>query len=158
GRLLSRPADLLTTIYQWGDPGFDGSILMPRLSTSLGLLGLSSQVQPDGHSLNAGLLSIGANPTTTPPGLVATLIYPIPGGFSVTLPLNPVWSIQIQTAGTLAAGLKSTITPPARIDVGPADASLNGQMLSSLIAKSLDANSPLILVGQTSGSRMQTDS
>jgi hypothetical protein len=158
GKLFSKPGDLLKTLYQWGDPGFDGSILIPRLSTSLELLGLYSKVQPDGRSLEAHLVSIAANAATNPPGLIASLNYPIPGGFAITLPLGGVWSIQIQTAGVLTAGLKSTITPPAQVDIGPADASLTGQMVTSLIAKSPNANSPLILVGQTNSSRMQTDS
>ncbi len=159
GKLFSKPSALLETLYGWGDPGFDGSILIPRLSTSLNLLGLTSTVQPGpGHSLEAGIVSIAANPATSPPGLLATLNYPIPGGFGITIPLSDIWSIQIQTAGTLAAGLVATLTPPATVDIASVDATLNGQMTTSLVARSPDANSPLILVGQTGGSRMQTDS
>ncbi|WP_429554232.1 DUF6603 domain-containing protein [Paraburkholderia sp. MM5477-R1] len=159
GKLLSKPEALLETLYGWGDPGFDGSILIPRLSTSLNLLGLTSNVQPGpGHSLEAGLVSIQANPATNPPGLLTALNYPIPGGFAITIPLSGVWSIQIQTGGTLTAGLQTTVTPPATVDIASIDATLNGQMVSNLIAKAPDANSPIILIGQTGGSRMQTDS
>ena len=155
GKLLSKPGDLLKALYDWGDPSFDGSLLIPRLSTSLELLGLTSQVQPGpGHSLVSGLVNIAANP----PGLLATLNYPIPGGFTLNLPLSGIWSIQIQTAGTLTAGLATSITPPATVDIASVDATLTGQMTTSLVASSTDPNAPLILVGQAGGSRMQTTS
>jgi hypothetical protein len=155
GKLFSNPGDLLKALYNWGDPSFDGALLIPRLSTSLELLGLTSQVQPGpGHSLVSGLVTIAANP----PGLLATLNYPIPGGFTVSLPISGVWSIQIQTAGTLTAGLATSITPPATVDIASVDATLNGQLTTSLVARSTDPNAPLILVGQTNGSRMQTTS
>ena len=150
GKLFSDPKSLLQGLYGWGDPGFNGASLIPRLSTSLELLGLTSQVQPGpGHALEAGLVSIKANPASNPPGLLATLNYPIPGGFSIGIPLAGIWSIQIQTGGTLTAGLPTTLTPPAKGRDRVRRRDLNGQMASNLIARapaptrrSLDSGRP----------------
>ena len=44
GKALTAPAAVLQSRYQWGGPGFDGRLLLPDLSTSLNLLGLSSHL------------------------------------------------------------------------------------------------------------------
>ena len=109
--LLTSPGQLLETLTGWGAPGFDGTQLIPRLSTSLSLLGLTSRIVTPGppNALEAGLVSI----KTVPPGLLATLNYPLPDGFSVTLPLSALWSVQIAISGSFDVGLAATVTPPA---------------------------------------------
>jgi hypothetical protein len=154
GDLLTKPDQLLKSLYQWGGPGFDGTALIPRLSTSLNLLGVASQVIPGPPlGLDSSFVSVQA----APPGLSATLKTTLPGGFDLTFPLAGVWSTHIVVTGTITGGLQATIVPPANVTLHPL-AALNTQLESDLVAKGPDAAHPIIIIGQTGGSRLQTDS
>jgi hypothetical protein len=153
--LLTSPVQQMETLTGWGAPSFDGTQLIPRLNTSLGLLGLPSQIVTPGppNALEAGLVSI----TTVPPGLLATLNYALPAGFSVTLPLSALWSVQIAISGSFDAGLAATITPPADVALKPASATLAGQ-LSSILTATPGAGLPIVILGQAGGSRLTASS
>jgi hypothetical protein len=155
GDLFTKPDQLLKTMYKWGDPGFDGTALIPRLATSLQLLGASSTVVVPGTppALDSSMFSVQTNP----PGLTATLKTTLPGGFDFTFPLGGVWSVHITATGTLNGGLAASITPPASVTLHPS-AALTAQLESDLIAQGADASHPIIIIGQTGGSRLQTDS
>src|SRR5207302_2219298 len=98
GKLITSPSDLLKTLYDWGSPGFDGQKLLPVLSPSLDLLGLPAQIVGSGANsiVTCSLLTIKVNPATNPPGLAATVQYPISSGLDITLPLGSVWSVRVQ--------------------------------------------------------------
>jgi hypothetical protein len=155
GDLFTKPDQLLKNLYQWGAPGFDGTLLIPRLRTSLQLLGVSSATITPGlpPALDSSFLSV----QTTPPGLTATLKTTLPGGFDFTLPLGGVWSVHISATGTLTGGLAAKINPPANVTLHPS-AALAAQLESDLLAQGADAAHPIIIIGQTGGSRLQTDS
>jgi hypothetical protein len=160
GKLFTSPADLLNTLYGWGSPTFDGQLLLPRLSASLNLLGFVSEILDTGPSavLSCSLLTVQANPATSPPGLLVTVQYPISSGLDLTLPLSDVWSVRVQAQAAIDAGLAATITPPANVSLLPPSGTLNGLLQMDLVAKGADASHPLIVIGQTGGSRIQTDS
>jgi Family of unknown function (DUF6603) len=155
GDLFTKPDQLLKNLYQWGAPGFDGTLLIPRLGTSLQLLGVSSAAVVPGTppALDSSMFSVKA----TPPGLTATLKTTLPGGFDFTLPLGGVWSVHISATGTLSGGLAAAIVPPANVTLHPS-AALNAQLETDLVAHGTDAAHPIIIIGQTGGSRLQTDS
>jgi hypothetical protein len=159
GDILKNPSQLLNNLYQWGSAGFDGTSLIPRLGTSLQLLGVSSTTVAAGPppSLSSSFVSIQVNTASNPPGLTATLQTDLPGGFDLTLPLSSVWSVHITTTATISGGLAATIVPPASVTLKPL-AALNAQLESDLLAKGPDSTHPIIILGQTGGSRMQTDS
>jgi hypothetical protein len=157
--VLKSPSDLLKTLYQWGDPAFDGTKLFPRLGTSLGLLGLpvTSSGSTAAPELDVALFNLLVDSSSNPPGLKATFTYPIPSGIDLTIPLSNTLSWRVQVQGTFDPGLTVNIAPPANVTFHPA-AALNGLLQFDIIAKSPDANQPIIIVGQTGGSRLQTDS
>ena len=95
--------------------------------------------------------------TTVPPGLLATLNYPLPDGFQVTLPLSTLWSVQIAISGAFDIGLAATITPPADVSLKPPSGSLTGQ-LSSILTATPGAGAPVVILGQTGGSRLTATS
>jgi hypothetical protein len=160
GDLLTKPDQLLKTLYHWGDPSpqFDGTALIQRLDTSLNLIGIASQIIPGPHaSLDSSLLSVQTNTASNPPGLTATLKASLPGGLDLTLPVAGVWSVHILVTGTINGGLQATIVPPANVTLHPS-AALNAQLEMDLVAEGPDASHPVIIIGQTGGSRLQTDS
>jgi hypothetical protein len=158
GDLLTSPDKLLKNLYGWGNPGFDGKSLISRLSTSLGLLGVSSQVSATGDSLSVFLLTLGVASSTNPPGLSATFGTTLPSGLDLTLPFSDTWSIHVQAKAALASGLQVTIKPPANVTLRPPSGTVNGLLQADIIAQGADASHPIIIIGQTGGSRLQTDS
>jgi hypothetical protein len=159
GDVLQSPAGALKSLYGWGDPGFDGSLLMPRLATSLSLLGQHAYLDETGRALTGDLIEIKTMPGA-PPGISATLSVPILSGIDFTLPLTATWSAHTRAQGIFAAGLQLDITPPSTVTVkpSPAGGTLNGNLSLDLIARSPDQNHPLVLLGQTGGSRVETTS
>ncbi|HEY4185516.1 MAG TPA: DUF6603 domain-containing protein [Polyangia bacterium] len=155
GDVLTKPADSLRALYHWGDPAFTGIELIQRLNASLDLLGIPSElVSPT--ALQASLFTLQANPT----GLTATLTDRFASDFDLTLPLTSLWSLQIHMAGTFATGIAATIKPVADVSLAPPPpgAALTGELRTSVIAKRADAAHPIVVLGQTGGSRLQADS
>jgi hypothetical protein len=160
GKILTSPTELLRTLFDWGNPTFDGTKLLPILGSSLDLLGLSSAIAGTGPDmiLTASLLSIQANPAASPPGLIARLSYPIDIFPELTLPLTEMWSVRVQAQGAIVAGIAATLTPPANLSLLPPTGTLDGLLQMDLVAQGADATHPIILLGETGGSRLQTDS
>ena len=157
-QMFSSPTDLFKTLFGWGSPTFDGTVLLPALNESLNLLGMNSHlVQGTPMQLVASLLTVKANPGGPTPGLVASLGLTIPENLNLTLPLSSVWSVNLTASGTFAAGVSITITPPVGVAVQPPTGTFSGQLLMSLVAQNAD-KSPLIILGATGGSRLQTNS
>jgi hypothetical protein len=155
---LKSPATLLESLYKWGGPGFDGTLLIPTLSTSLNLFDFNSQIVTPGPpiAIDSGLLSIDAS--TSPPGLLAKLHYDLPAGLNVTLPLSSLWSVHVQVQGAFKAGLEALVVPPSKITLKPAVGTLSGLLQTDLVAKGSDSNHPIIIIGEAGGSRLQVDS
>jgi hypothetical protein len=155
--LFTNPASFFQTLTGWGSSTFDGTLLFPRLSASLNLLGLSSTTPTPG-SLNTFLFSFAANPATSPPGLLATLSYPIPANVNLNVPLSATWSVQAQVQGAFTAQLQATLTPPAAFSLKPPSGTLTGLLQLNLTAQSPAAGQPVTLVGQTGGSYLGANS
>jgi hypothetical protein len=156
---LTSPVELLKSQYQWGVPGFDGTLLIPKLSASLNLVDLNSEVVTPGppNAMDSGLLSFDTS--SSPPGLLATLHYDLPAGINAAMPLSERWTVHVQIAGEFKAGLKALIVPPTAITLTPdAGGTLNGSLRMDLTAKGPDSAHPLILLGAADGSRLQADS
>ena len=160
GNVLKSPSALLQTIFQWGLPGFDGTVLIPALSASFNLMQFYSTVTSitAPAAMTSGLLDVQANPATNPPGLLASLKDDLPAGFNQTLPLSHLWSVTLQVNGTFSAGLTATVVPPATVNLQPPTGSLTGLLAMDLIATAADASHPIVLIGQTGGSAVQASS
>jgi hypothetical protein len=151
--LLSKPLDVFAAIYDWGQPGFDGTKLISRVGTSLDLLGINALTDAAGTSLTSGLLALEA----APPGLDATLHESLGSGLDLTLPITETTSVRLHVQGEFAAELVALITPPATVNVTPPTGTLEGEAGIEIRAQGADAAHPLILVGQTGGSVIQAD-
>jgi hypothetical protein len=160
GNVFKSPSALLQTIFQWGLPSFDGTVLIPALSASFDLMGFNSTVTSATApaAMAAGWLQIQANPATNPPGLAATVSDSLSTGIDLTIPLSTTWSVRVQVQGTFSAGLTATIVPPATVSLQPPTGSLTGLLEMDLTATAPVANQPIILIGQTGGSVVQTNS
>ena len=154
GRLsdvLKSPLDVLKALYDWSAPGFDGTKLIPRLAPSLTLLGIPSTVRTPGppNALDTSFFNL----VTTPPGVTATLTEEIPTGFDFIIPASPQFSAHVQMQGTFAANLGASFAPPANVTLKPPAGQLNGLLELDLVTN----GGPVVLFGQTGGSRIQAE-
>jgi len=157
GDVLTAPTNLFRTLYGWGNPGFDGTILLQRLNASLNLLGAPSKLVDSGKSIDASLITVTPTPASNPTGLAAELKYSILSGIDLLLPISAMWSVHIKAQGAFNAGLLTTITPPLNVALKPPTGMLTGQLDMELVARGADPTHPIVLIGQTGGSRLQTD-
>ena len=146
--LLSSPQGTFAAAYGWGQPGFDGTALLARLSSSLALLGLNAPPDGAGTSLTSPALEVHA----APPGITATLHQALGDALDLTVPITPTWSVHLLVQGTFGAELVATATPPASVSVKPPSGTLAGAVGFDLIAHGADAAHPFVLAGQTGGS------
>ncbi len=161
GKAVTNPQDALQILYNWGNATFDGEALLERLSASLALIGIlpDPDFLPNSQDPRVfSLFSIKANPASNPPGLIASLTYDLPEDFTFSLPLGSVWSIGVGVKANVTAGLQATIVPPANINSAASFRYRQRPIESDLTAKGTDATHPVIIIGETGGSRLQADS
>ena len=159
-KALTAPQDALKDLYNWGTPAFDAKAMLARVSASMELFGILPDTEAPplpGDQLALALLSIRNDPSTNPPGLIASLNYALPENFTFTQPVGNVWSLNLTLQAALDAGLQVRITPPANVTFAPPSGTLDGSFEADLAAKGPDAQHPLIVIGQAGGSRIQTD-
>ncbi len=157
--LLTNPVGSLRTLYAWGDPAFDGTQMMPRLGTSLGLMGFPTTVKvPPGNSLTTPLMTVTANPATTPPGLLWNFFYGIPEAYNLTIPISDRFSLQLVVTGNFGANLQLTIVPPDTMTIALPTATLDGLLQFLLTGTGTDATHPMVILGDADGSRIDAKS
>jgi uncharacterized protein DUF6603 len=155
-KLLTDPVGFFHSLYRWGDADFDGTQMLPRLGTSLRLLGMPVKaVDPPAVGLTAPLVTVKPNPATTPPGLLATLAYGIPGTFDLTMAMSPRFALQVQAQAMFGANLEIVVTPPANVTFSLPNATLSGLAQFALTGTGADDAHPLLIAGAIDGTRIE---
>ena len=157
---ITNPVAHLQALYGWGQPGFDATTLLTVLDSALGLLGLPVLLRPasgaDPITLEAWALDL--RPTSSgPPGLEVDLALPAQLDQTSTFPLSPpTWVVTITNHVAIVARASGSIRPPFAIDLAPP----SGGQISASTALALTAQppDPMILLGDTGGSRAQLSS
>lgn len=156
---VTNPIAHLQTLYQWGQAGFDATTLLTVLGDALGLLGLPVLLQPasgpDPVTLQAWALDL--LPTSSgPPGLELELAVPVESNQTTTFPLSPpTWLVTITNQVAIMARASGTIRPPFDIELQPPSGEITA---STDVAITAQPPNPLILLGDTGGSRLQLSS
>lgn len=159
GSLIQAPASYFQTLYGWGSPAFDGQFLFSQLLELAGFLGLPAELVPasGGQPATLDLFAVGlqVDSSVNPPGLRADLRLPVTTANQFSFDLPPTsWTVNVQTTGTFAAGTDVQLAPPATINFSAPSAALAGQVQVQLALKGADAQHPVLLLGQTGGSRL----
>jgi Family of unknown function (DUF6603) len=156
--LLQNPAQLLKDTVDWGDPAFNGAVLLQRMHDALDSLALPIRLVPPAPApptqLTTPLFTLAVDNTVSPPGLLLTLTVGTSAPVDVPLQLSPNWSLQITASAALAAGLTMQIRPPGTFALKPPTGTLTGQLLFDLHGPAAGA-SPILLFGETGKSRME---
>ena len=155
--LLSRPGDYLTARFGWGQPGFDGVVLLQGLARLIDRLGLpATYFPPDGGDparLDAFAFDISADPSISPPGLLFEVFLPVGGDIDFPFPApHPAWLFKAHFDGTLAVGLTARVRPPFTVQLTPPTGKVEGKATLTIAGKPA---TPFILLGQAGGSRLE---
>jgi hypothetical protein len=157
--LFSRPEQYLSTVIGLGAPGFDGMLVFPRIADLLTEHRLPwTLLTPPGQPpiLEAYLLRLSTDPSTSPPSLTARLRTPAVEDFDRTYPLTDPWSLAISAHARFDAGLDARVTPPLNIALTPPSGALTIDASAGLQAAHPDPeNHRLLLLGQSGGSRLE---
>ena len=163
GALLQSPPSYFQSLYGWGSTTFDGGFLFSQLSEMAGYLGLPAVLVPaqggQPSSIDLFVVSLQVDPSTAPPGLKADLLLPLTENYNYVATLAPTkWTMTASVTGVFAAGITGRLTPPAAMSIVPPSGTLSGEADTQFSLVAADANDPIILVGQTGGSVLQTTS
>jgi hypothetical protein len=160
---LQSPPTYLQSIYNWGSSSFDGKLLFDQLVELAGYIGLPAVLVPaqggQPASLNLFAVSLQVDPATAPPSLKADLLLAPTQNYKYVATLAPTnWTMTAQVSGTFAAGMSARLSPVANISLVPPSGTLSGEVNTQFSLAAADANQPIVLIGQTGGSVLQTNS
>ena len=152
GEWLSDPAAKAVSLYGWG-PGFDGSLLFPRLEKLLALSGLPVIYENTGTPKRLDIVFLELVPTSTgAPGLairlksdLATGPISIPLGGDATLELEAAFHAPLETELAIRTDGSVVFTPPSVTE-------LSGAFGVKLI---LSRGEPFVIFGVGGGSRVE---
>jgi uncharacterized protein DUF6603 len=148
---LTNPADQLKTLYDWGNPSFNGSKLLPMLDLLAAQLGLPVLLDQTSAVPMLDLVDFVISPQTSPPGLLVRVESNLGNG---SIELNgPGWTATVAAATGLEAGTEILIQP-GKMSVTAADALNSSGALSVTFARQ-PASGPLIILSLPGGSVLQ---
>jgi len=158
GDALAQPETLVTTLYQWGDPAFDGELLLERLHDVLFALAIPATFEPDATPPSLGIHLLRINPRTdlSPPGMEAVVEVTLGAGLTVEIPiLVPGLTLGLSASGAVEAGLGIQVQPPADVTLIPPSGELSGKLAASLAAAPVPPATALTLLSVVGGSRLE---
>jgi Family of unknown function (DUF6603) len=150
------PVAHLQSLYQWGDSNFDAAKLLAVLDGAIGRLGFPVLLRPasgaDPVTLEAFAVDLRPTSSGSPPGLEFELVFPASIDRTFTFPVSPpTWIASVTAHAAVLARAQGTVRPPFDVEVN-ASGQLTASALASLAAQ---PPTPIILLGQPGGSRLE---
>jgi hypothetical protein len=158
--LVFKPNQYLQETFGWGAPDFDGSQLLPKVAALIEASGVPTvMIKAPGQPtiLEAFVLRLAADPTKSPPALDARVRVGATQDFTESQPINDTWSFSLGAQARFDAGLEISVQPPLDATLVPPTGTASIQATLGLQAKHMDG-SPLLLIGETGGSRLAAQS
>jgi hypothetical protein len=156
--LLRSPAAYAGTVYNWGEPSFQGQAFLERLTQSLTVSHIPAELTPAAPGstpvLEALLFTLRQDGDGTP-GLRLDLKLPIAAGADIALPVSPAYTVHLTSSGQFDPGLQVLARPPADLSLLPPGNALSGTVNASFAGKNPDPTQPFVLLGQSGGSRIE---
>ncbi len=158
-QMFTKPQDLLSDSFAWGQPGFDGVALFQALQTLLQWkFEVPAQLlQPTGMpaTLEAFAFSATVDDAVSPPGI--DLSVRVPGSATINTPIDlGDWQATVNVATNFPADITAKITPPfdVALDLSSGTAVFT---LDLHFARSATAD-PFLLLGTAGGTSLQVQS
>jgi hypothetical protein len=163
GAFLQSPQNYFQTLYGWGSNTFDGGFLFSQLYEMAAYLGLPAVLVPSQgaqpSSIDLFALSLEVDLSAAPPGLKADLLLPLAEGYNYSATLTPTkWTMTASVTGVFPEGIAARLSPPATVTIVLPPGTASGEAQAQFALTAPDANSPIVIVGQTGGSVLQATS
>lgn len=153
---LKSPLERFRTAYDWGNPGFDASRLLPVLQTLLSNAGFPAVLDPavSPPVLDILFAEVSAKTDVDPRGLLIRLIEQI--NIEQAIPFNQGgdWQLEALASGNLSAETSLVIQPNGNFIFTPPTATADGTLGLRFTAGKAD-DTPFIIFGQAGGSRLE---
>jgi hypothetical protein len=150
------PAQHLKTMYQWGDPGFNGVALLQKLQKLLTLAGLPAILDTTGAVpvLDVLFFELSPKADVNPPGLVLNIAHKL--GVDNALPFSQDdWQFRLVLATQLSVGTQIVFQPTDDVTfIPPAATRVEGDLFLEWTGGTPSGEAYLIL-GEPGGSRLQ---
>lgn len=151
---FQKPGDQLLTLYKWGDPSFDGSLLFPKLESVLASTGLPVIYQASPPQLDLLIFELNAPATLNPRGILL--------GLNSRFNISPIEFDTTDFTSTFTAGVTAptgtgiSFQPNGNIAFVPPDPTvqIEGDVNLTVATKA----GPYVLLGQTGSSRLELGS
>jgi hypothetical protein len=158
-KAFTDPSGLLTEVYQWGSPGFDGLTLFTALQTLLReQFRIQAEIlQPPGSPavIEAFGFSAEVDPGLNPPGLDVSVRMPLAIDQTQTVDVGD-WQATFDAHAAFAADLDLTIRPPLEVALDVPTGAVDVKLGASFARRSTAP--PFLLLGVAGGSRLDVQS
>lgn len=149
---IKSPADHLSTLYDWGKPGFDGTKLLPKVEGLLSNSGVPAIYDPGPSVLDLMFLEISPKTDINPKGLLFTLLE------NITVESDEFvmddWKIKLTLDTQLGSGIQIITQPNGDIKFIPPSGDLEGDATLEWIAGNQNGD-PYLILGEADGSRLE---
>jgi hypothetical protein len=158
GVLLQSPDQLLRDLYGWGDPAFDGEVLLRRVASLLRAARVPVTFRqlpgtPPRFAIEVCIASLAMTEAgVVPPGIDGMLTASIADGVTIDIPIAAGWIAHLAAEASLAARAGIRVQPPANVSVIPPSGTAQGRLVVGLgrVPESPATRMPLIgLAGGT---------
>lgn len=152
---LSSPPELLRTLYGWGNPDFDGVVLLQSLAKLIANAGAPAFFDPTSVPPILKVILAEVRPRTDlfPPGLsvVSKVEFEAEsfafGGFGFNMELGLGFPI--------AVGAELTIQPDGTFTLVPPQGPIEGELFLKVRGRPIDPTLPIFIFGQSEGTHLQ---
>ncbi|MDE3250495.1 MAG: hypothetical protein KGO82_17670, partial [Bacteroidota bacterium] len=158
--LLSNPVGYMKDSFDWGNPGFTGTALFKKIQSLLESAGFPADIYKIGSgplTLEAYLFTLELDTSTVPPGIKLSFNATSDNDFSRSYLLRDPWSGTVALKTAFDAGLIAQFRPPLSVNVKPPTGNFTIGFSAGIKAEKASQD-PLIIFGETGGSRLQTKS
>ncbi|MCA0235266.1 MAG: hypothetical protein LCH81_02675 [Bacteroidetes bacterium] len=153
---IKSPLDRFRTLYDWGNPGFDASRLLPALQSLLSNAGFPAVLDPavTPAVLDVLFAEVSAKTDVDPRGLMIRLVEKI--NIENTIPFNQGgdWILEALASGNIEAQTSLVIQPNGNFIFTPPSATADGTLGLRFTAGKADGT-PFIIFGEANGSRLE---
>ncbi len=159
GTLFSDPSEHLRDLYGFGDATFDGLELFRRVKQMVDRAdaeALLIEVPGQPAVLDAFIFRLAVVPGAKP-GLSVRLRFPAEKDLELSTPLGGPWSVTASSTARFEGGVELVLHPDDGLHIEPPSAAASIAAAIGIEAKNSDG-SPIILIGQAGGSRLELGS
>jgi hypothetical protein len=153
---IQSPGESLKTLYDWGNPGFDGNTLLTTLQILAGRVGIPAIVDTSVTPNVLDVVTAEISPKTdiNPKGIIIKLIEKIQVDRAIPFNQGGDWQAEALLSNDLEAATSITLQPDENVTFQPPSATANGDYGIRFTAGRADGT-PFIIFGQPQASRME---